>query len=135
MNGSSATSSVLQSYQLENGHLVNLDALAELTGNDTAFMQQLIQMFLDTAPSLLADAQASLASRDYKAVKQHVHKFKSSLNVLGNPQLPALAAEIEKLAEEKGDLARLEAKLSLLDTLSHNIMTHLEHELHALAAA
>lgn len=60
-----------------------LDDLLEATGDDRAFLAELIDAFLADAPVLLAGAQAALGERSAAALVTPVHTLKSASASLG----------------------------------------------------
>ena len=126
---------LLTEFTLQGGRLIDLEVLGSMTGYDDRFMQQLIGMFLSSAPDTLEQAQEALKENDKELVRSVVHKYKSSLNILGNTKLPALAADIEQMARNDAKTAVLAEKLQQLSAVTYAIMDELRAELKRLEAA
>lgn len=93
--------------------LNTFNALKESTGAD--FIGELIDAFLDDAPSLIGQMRAGLASGDADTFRRAAHSMKSNAATFGAMELSALARELEALGREQnlsiGDrLERLEAE-------------------------
>lgn len=123
----------LTSFMLDNGQLIDLHNLKDMTGHDNAFTLQLISMFLSTAPDAMQRAQQAFAAAQYDEVHATVHKYKSSLNIMGNPKLSALASTIEQ-ACRKGEVDdSIQGQLDTLEVLTQQIMEELVKEQESLA--
>ncbi len=72
--------------------------LKESTGAD--FISELVDAFLDDAPTLIAQMRSSLASKDAEAFRRAAHSMKSNAATFGAMELSALAKELESLARE-----------------------------------
>jgi histidine phosphotransfer protein HptB len=96
--------------------LNTFNALKDSTGAD--FIGELIDAFLDDAPSLIAQMRAGLANGDADTFRRAAHSMKSNAATFGAMELAALAKELENLGREQnltiGDrLERLEAEFQL----------------------
>lgn len=130
-----STTESIAALALQNNRFTDLDVLGSMTGYDDRFMQQLIDMFLSSAPDTIAQSQEALQEGDKETVRAVVHKYKSSLNILGNSKLPALAAEIEQMARDDADTESIAEKLKQLAAATDAIMDELRAELKRLEAA
>jgi HPt (histidine-containing phosphotransfer) domain-containing protein len=68
-------------------------ALRDTTGGE--FVRELIDTFLDEAPSMLADLRESLAAGDAERFRRAAHSLKSNGNTFGALTLGALAKDLE----------------------------------------
>lgn len=96
--------------------LNTFNALKDSTGAD--FIGELIDAFLDDAPSLIAQMRAGLATGDAETFRRAAHSMKSNAATFGAMELAALAKELESLGREQnltiGDrLERLESEFQL----------------------
>jgi HPt (histidine-containing phosphotransfer) domain-containing protein len=73
--------------------------LMESTGKE--FINELIDTFLDDAPSLLAQMQTALATHDADSFRRAAHSMKSNAATFGAMELSALARELEVFGKEK----------------------------------
>jgi histidine phosphotransfer protein HptB len=79
-----------------------LDELVSTT--DAAFVSELIDTFLDDAPSLLDSLRSTLASQDAEGFRRAAHSLKSNAATLGATALSASAKELEMVGKS-GDLS------------------------------
>ena len=80
----------------------DFDALLELL--DPATMQDVVRMFVASAPDRLRSAEAGVATGDSAAAAMAFHTLRSGCGQLGAHRLDALCAVAERSAKQ-GDLA------------------------------
>ncbi len=78
------------------------------------FAGNMVDLFLDYAPTKLAEALAAEAKGDYPSVEDAVHPLKISASHVGAQAVRALAVEIEQLARAE-ERARLPERLVALE--------------------
>ena len=69
------------------------DALKDTTGAE--FALELVDTFLEEAPSMLADLRDALAAQDADKFRRAAHSLKSNCNTFGALTLGAMARELE----------------------------------------
>ena len=67
-----------------------------MSGGDTEFMIEVIDMFRDAAPAGLQQAMVDLRNGNFPQLRAAVHKLKPSVQMLGHTELYELAATIEE---------------------------------------
>ncbi len=77
----------------------SLDKLRELSGGDTGLLVQLIQIYLEDAPKLLADMGQAVESGDAELLRRAAHSLKSNSAEFGASELSALARSIEEMGK------------------------------------
>lgn len=75
---------------------VDLQYLRDLSGNDTEFIKEILQMFVDDAPVLLKQAILYHKSGNLTLLKSSVHRMKSSVKMMGDSELAELIQRIEQ---------------------------------------
>lgn len=120
---------------LPNGHITDLSMLREMTGNDDSFITQLVEMFLTSSPDIIQQMSLFFSAGDFDNLRSIVHRFKSSLGILGNQRLLDFAAHVEQQAMDKNPDGRLSAELHLLQAATEQVMEELSAELQRLKAA
>ncbi len=78
--------------------LNTFNSLKESTGAD--FIGELVNVFLDDAPSLIAQMRSALADKDAEVFRRAAHSMKSNAATFGATELSARAKELESLARE-----------------------------------
>lgn len=79
-------------------NLSTFNSLKESTGAD--FIGELVDAFLDDAPTLIAQMRSTLAAKNAEAFRRAAHSMKSNAATFGAMDLSALAKELENLARE-----------------------------------
>ena len=94
---------------------IDLVAFAQLQESAGAeFVGELIDTFLEEAPTMLDELRDALAARDAERFRRGAHSLKSNGNTFGAFALGALAREIEL----KGLSSDPEADIAALDALT-----------------
>ena len=84
--------------------------LKSLTGEDNEFMIEILELIIEQSPGVLDEMYQQLESKDFVALGATAHKYKSSINILGNTDLINLMKDIEDnacLAPEQESLVDL----------------------------
>jgi histidine phosphotransfer protein HptB len=74
------------------------DELKQMSGGD--FINELIDAFLEEAPSMISQMEAALSSRDAEVFRRNAHSLKSNANTFGAMELGVLAKELEMMGRE-----------------------------------
>lgn len=74
---------------------VDLQYLRDLSGNDTDFIKEIVQMFIDDAPVLLKQAIVYHKNANLTLLKASIHRMKSSVKMMGDHELAAIIIRIE----------------------------------------
>ena len=77
-----------------------IDRLAELAGDDSTFLEEFINTFLGSVPTMLREMQESLDEQDSERLRLIAHTLKSNSNAVGALRLGELFKELELLAKE-----------------------------------
>ena len=82
---------------MDRSQLIDPVRLAECTGGDRAFEQEILQSFARDTATFLAEARAALP-KDAIAIAQSAHRIKGISSNLGIRRMPQVAARLEALA-------------------------------------
>ncbi len=72
--------------------------LKQMSGTD--FINELIDAFLDDAPTMIQNMYTALEKKDVESFRRNAHSLKSNANTFGATELGALAKELEFMAKE-----------------------------------
>ncbi len=75
--------------------MINLRFLEELTGGNRARIRKYIELYLESARTILPQIEANLAGGDYERLRRLVHTIKPQFRMVGLPHTGELAARIE----------------------------------------
>ncbi|WP_438483488.1 Hpt domain-containing protein [Oleiharenicola lentus] len=87
-----------------------IEALRSLSPDDTGFMKELIDIYLQDTPARIAEVETSLANKDANTLLRAAHTIKGSSANFGARTFVKMALEIESHAKT----ANLEAAASLV---------------------
>lgn len=77
---------------------VTFNELKQMSGAD--FINELIDAFLDDAPSMIQNMHIALDTKDVESFRRNAHSLKSNANTFGATELGALAKELEMMGKE-----------------------------------
>jgi CheY-like chemotaxis protein len=90
-----------------------LKSLEERVENDVELMQEMVELFLDNAPMLLAEIEAGVADGDLRTVTRATHSLKGAAsNLCAAPCIQA--AERLEMLSKNGDIGRAETAVAEL---------------------
>lgn len=88
---------------------IDLSYLKKVSGGNEAFIQDMVNTFIETMPKSLDEIRATLDSREWEGLARAVHKIKPSLTMVGLSRTRDLGALIEESAKERKSLKELPA--------------------------
>ena len=77
---------------------VTFNELKQMSGAD--FINELIDAFLDEAPSMIQNMHIALDTKDVESFRRNAHSLKSNANTFGATELGALAKQLEMMGKE-----------------------------------
>jgi HPt (histidine-containing phosphotransfer) domain-containing protein len=77
---------------------VTFNELKQMSGAD--FINELIDAFLDDAPSMIQNMHIALDTKDVESFRRNAHSLKSNANTFGATELGTLAKELEMMGKE-----------------------------------
>jgi HPt (histidine-containing phosphotransfer) domain-containing protein len=98
--------------------------LLDSVDGDAEVAQEVITIYLDSAPSMLKAISGALDQNDAAAVAQAAHSFKGALMMLRAHPAAELAKDIE-IASLRGDLSTVRIKLPILDAEAKRLISAL----------
>ncbi|MCG3166943.1 MAG: Sensor histidine kinase RcsC [Bacteroidia bacterium] len=118
--------------QSKEARVVNTESLRELTGDDDAFMAEMIEIYLRNTPSMLKELKSSFKKQDFETLKRMAHKLKSSLGMMGMNESLTIADSIEHFDESNVDQSILKLQIERLSDLISASLNELKKELQKL---
>ena len=79
---------------------VDLDQLNELARGDVEFQIDLLQTFMEDAPTYLAELKEAIAAEDWVGLASKAHQLKGASAVVAIKIMPDVAAQLETCAKE-----------------------------------
>lgn len=98
--------------------VTNLDYLNELAKGDTAFIAEMIAIFLEENPEEIKTLEAAIQENQFEDIKSIAHHMKSTIPFVGIDLLIGKdLLEIEKLAAEKTGLGQIKILFENVKTI------------------
>lgn len=98
--------------------LYDLDYLRNVSGNNTEFIQEMIQTFTDTMPVSIERLETAIANHNWEELSRVIHQIKPSLTLLGIHKLKDTAVileeEFKKASAQKKSATQVESSLQIL---------------------
>jgi two-component system, sensor histidine kinase and response regulator len=105
------------------GALVDEERMRVFRDDYPEIVEQLVDLFVDSTPPLLADLRRAVADGDGEAVRRAAHKLKGSCQNIGAARLAGLAAAIEQ--GEAGETPDVDAVELVFDATCDALRTAL----------
>lgn len=122
-----------QTIKNEHQMKINLSYLRDLSGDDSEFIIDILNTFLEENPKDLEATQVAINSGDVVQVGKLAHKMKSSFQMLGLEEIRALAFKIEQNAKkEEARASEINAWASDLINLAKQLYANVEAEISTL---
>lgn len=99
------------------------EELKQMSGAD--FIDELVDTFLDDAPKMLAELQASLKAGSAESFRRAAHSLKSNAATFGAMHLAELARELEMIGKED-QLAEVGSRLAILEATYKTVASELK---------
>lgn len=114
-------------FESKDGKVLNLDYIIESSLRDTNFVISLLKMFNKKAPEFRVEVKELIEQKQYKSVRDLVHKFKSSVSILGARVIFDALQEIENLSEVDIASPKLFQLLSHVEVLTFEAEKEVEY--------
>lgn len=92
-------------------------------------MKEILQMISLQSPQLLEKMNQEYAEEEFITMSQTAHKYKSSLQILGNPGLIKMAQEVEDLASSGHHSERLASLVETFNQICDQLLDIIQEEL------
>lgn len=111
---------------------LDLSQLKTLTGDDTEFIIEILEMIMDQSPEVLSKMESEFETSDFSSLGATAHKYKSSINVLGDSQLIQLMTDIELTTKDADQKEALFPLMSRFKDVCNAILDQVSSELQEL---
>lgn len=89
------------------GKLYDLSMVDAISGGDQSFTDRMLQLFLDTVPSTLADIKNACDKSEWMALSKHAHKLKSTIDSLNIVSLKQPIRDVEAKGKTGNDVSSI----------------------------
>lgn len=116
----------------ESRKYIDLQYLEEMADGDQTFIAEILSMFVQQTPQNLESLQAYSAEKNWKGVKALAHKMKSSVVMIGNPELEEIFVNLQLFAASEEQAARIPALISQATEICEGAFAAIKAELQEL---
>ena len=93
---------------------VDIEFLNTVAAGDQEFIQQMVLIFIDNFPEIIADMRRFYEKKDWPSLQKTAHYAKSSLSVIKVTEMLDLILEIENQCKTSTELNLLDQKIEIL---------------------
>lgn len=108
--------------------LYDLGMVESIAGGDTAFVNKMVQIFLDTMPPTAVQLNEALQNKDWDALSKLAHKMKSTIDSMGIVRLREVIRTIEANGKSRTDLEGLPALVKRVDEVLSECFAQLRED-------
>jgi PAS domain S-box-containing protein len=109
--------------------LYDLTKLIETARGNKEFINKMIKLFVEQAPSAIEKIRDAFSQADYKTVKETAHRIKPSIDNMGINVLKQPIRDVEALAAEDPGNELLKKAIEQCDQVISEVVKELAHEI------
>lgn len=110
----------------------DLEHLRMITGDDSEFMIEIMEMIQAESPHVVQEIKEYAERSEFDPLAKAAHKYKSSINILGNADMTLLLKNLELGAADNPNTTPIVDMVNQLDQHVAELMAWLEHQVAAL---
>ncbi|QEK50660.1 Hpt domain-containing protein [Pedobacter aquae] len=114
--------------------IIDLSYLREVASENTEFMVEMIDIFLDQTPGYLSSLNDAIESKNWQKIAESAHKIKPTLGFMGIESARETMAEIELNASKQEDFENIVLKYNQMQEVFKTIFIKLEEKKQELLA-
>ncbi|MEN9684507.1 MAG: hypothetical protein RLZZ28_293 [Bacteroidota bacterium] len=108
------------------GLLFDLSYLNEISRGDTAFMQKMVDLFIEQIPASIAEINDAYKNADLVKVKALAHRTKSSIDTLCISSLQSVIKEIEMMAMQHQSGEKMDLLIQEMNNIYPKVIEQLK---------
>jgi hypothetical protein len=109
--------------------VTDLSSLREITGGNEEQLKKYMRMFVEGVPPQLQSVATALAANDLDGARRRVHAIKPQLKFMGMTTAAGFAESVERLCEEKKNVAEVNEKFELVRAHCEQAISELKAKL------
>ncbi len=115
--------------------ILDFTPLQTLTGDDNEFMIEILELIVEQSPDVLTAMQEQLNQNDFASLSSTAHKYKSSINILGNVELLNIVHALESKAIAQPPKEELVGLVTDFEQMCDQLLTAIQAKLADLKLA
>jgi len=113
----------------ENEKCIDLTYLTRLTKSDPKLMMEMISLFLEQTPTLIASIKKSLKEKDWKSLHSSVHKMIPSFSIMGiDTSFEMMAKQVQESASTQLQTDKIQNLVLQIENVCRQACEELETE-------
>ena len=115
--------------------VLDFDQLKMLSGDDDEFMIEILEMIIDQSPSAVSRMNSLFGSQDFGTLASAAHQYKSTVNILGNPEINNLLKDLENTARDQQNETLISPLMEQLRSMCNDILQQVQGKLTEIQSA
>lgn len=111
---------------------IDFAQLSMLSDDDPEFMIEILELIEEQSPLVLTEMKDQLENKSFSALSATAHKYKSSINILGNYTLDNLVKDIETRAKSEETWGELDELMKDFEEVCDRLLSAVRTELEGL---
>ena len=111
---------------------LDLSQLRMLSGDDDEFTIDILESIQEESPEAITSMEQFLKDQNLSQLGAIAHRFKSTVNVLGNSNMNGLLKDIENTAVDEGNVEKLQDMMQDFQQLCDLMLESIQSELNQL---
>jgi PAS domain S-box-containing protein len=107
---------------------IDLTYLRQLSNGDNKFISEMLSLFIDQTPAMLANMSKYLESADWKSLSSAAHKMKPSIMFVGLKEIEATVRLVENYAAEQINTEQIPSMLNKINSVCTEAIVELKAE-------
>lgn len=108
--------------------LYDLSILSDMVYGDTDFMRELVETFIEYAPTDAMELAAFAKERNWEEASKKAHKLKSSIRTIGVTSLSDVILQIEQDSRDQTNMDTICDKIHNFTQTLNIVLDHLKKE-------
>lgn len=109
--------------------MINLDNLKVLSKNNTAFIKEILEVYLENAPQDFDKLKDHASREDWTMVRYYAHKLKSSSFTIGFDDGFSAFQSIERIIKDQEEVSPIPELIDTADRLCKNSFSEVKDAL------
>jgi HPt (histidine-containing phosphotransfer) domain-containing protein len=118
----------LEQISMNKEKLYDLTYLNEISGGDEAFVQEMINQFIEIVPGIINRLYYFYTNKDWKALASEAHKFSPNLAFVGLQAYSHLLDQIEQLSNSEVDKSAIQPLISHTEQVCNEVIIQLKQD-------
>lgn len=111
---------------------LDFEQLKMLSGDSNEFMIEILEMIMEHSPVVLEEMEGLYQAAEFVTLGSTAHQYKSTVTILGNPEINKLLKDLENTATQSPEEDKLLPLMEDFRQMCNQILVQVESELNQL---